>query len=107
HMMVKFQPARATLEHVLRIGCTGRMQEQGLALSLCASEERHVAARIKKTLEHPLEWSELPRPRSGSRPAQAPMVTLLVLGGKKAKVRPGGLLGALTGDGGLTRAQRG
>ncbi len=35
------------------------------------------------------------------------MVTLLVLGGKKAKLRPGDLLGALTGDGGLTREQVG
>src|SRR5690606_13839537 len=106
-MVINVELARDPLVHVHRIGRTGRMQEQGLALSLCAPEERHVAARIEKTLEQPLEWSELPRPKSGSRPAQAPMVTLLVLGGKKAKLRPGDLLGALTGDGGLTREQVG
>src|SRR5690606_5634799 len=106
-MVINVELAPDPLVHVHRIGRTGRMQEQGLALSLCAPEERHVAARIEKTLEQPLEWSELPRPKSGSRPAQAPMVTLLVLGGKKAKLRPGDLLGALTGDGGLTREQVG
>src|SRR5690606_13248482 len=106
-MVINVELALDPLVHVHRIGRTGRMQEQGLALSLCAPEERHVAARIEKTLEQPLEWSELPRPKSGSRPAQAPMVTLLVLGGKKAKLRPGAVRGALTGDGGLTREQVG
>jgi ATP-independent RNA helicase DbpA len=35
------------------------------------------------------------------------MVTLCISGGKKAKLRPGDLLGALTGDAGLTREQVG
>jgi ATP-independent RNA helicase DbpA len=38
---------------------------------------------------------------------RAPMMTLLVLGGKKAKLRAGDLLGALTGDGGLNKEQIG
>jgi ATP-independent RNA helicase DbpA len=35
------------------------------------------------------------------------MVTLCIAGGKKAKMRPGDLLGALTGDAGLTKEQVG
>ena len=35
------------------------------------------------------------------------MVTLCIQGGKKDKLRPGDLLGALTGDGGLTFEQVG
>ena len=35
------------------------------------------------------------------------MVTLCVLGGKKDKLRPGDLLGALTGDAGLVKDQVG
>jgi ATP-independent RNA helicase DbpA len=35
------------------------------------------------------------------------MVTLCIMGGKKDKLRPGDLLGALTGDAGLTKEQVG
>ncbi|PPJ40410.1 DbpA RNA binding domain-containing protein, partial [Pseudoxanthomonas sp. KAs_5_3] len=37
----------------------------------------------------------------------APMMTLVISGGKKDKLRPGDLLGALTGDAGLTKEQVG
>ena len=35
------------------------------------------------------------------------MVTLCIMGGKKDKLRPGDLLGALTGDAGLSKEQVG
>ena len=35
------------------------------------------------------------------------MVTLLMLGGRKDKIRPGDVLGALTGEAGFTREQVG
>ena len=107
-MVISVELARDPLVHIHRIGRTGRMQETGQALSLCATGEKHVAARIEKQLGHPLNWAPLPKPKdSQGRPERAPMITLLVLGGKKAKLRPGDLLGALTGDGGLTREQVG
>lgn len=106
-MVMNVELAREPSVHIHRIGRTGRMQEQGLALSLCSPEERHIAARIETHQGQPLDWQPLPRPAAGSRPARAPMMTLLVLGGKKAKLRPGDLLGALTGEGGLTREQVG
>jgi ATP-independent RNA helicase DbpA len=37
----------------------------------------------------------------------APMMTLCISGGKKDKLRPGDVLGALTGDAGLTKDQVG
>ncbi|MGB6242561.1 MAG: ATP-dependent RNA helicase DbpA [Castellaniella sp.] len=107
-MVINVELARDPQVHTHRVGRTGRMQESGLALSLCAPDEQYVASRIAQQLEQLLELEPLPRQKStGGRPAQAPMVTLLVLGGKKAKLRPGDLLGALTGDGGLTRDQVG
>ncbi|MBT4162202.1 MAG: ATP-dependent RNA helicase DbpA, partial [Gammaproteobacteria bacterium] len=39
--------------------------------------------------------------------AQAPMVTLQIDGGKKQKVRPGDILGALTGQNGIAGNQVG
>ncbi|NYT22911.1 ATP-dependent RNA helicase DbpA [Alcaligenaceae bacterium] len=108
-MVLNVELARDPQVHIHRIGRTGRMQETGRALSLCGPEERHIASRTEKLLEHPLDWRPLPRLNKASmgRPVRAPMATLLVLGGKKAKLRPGDLLGALTGDGGLTRDQVG
>ena len=107
-MVISVELARDPLVHIHRIGRTGRMQESGLALALCAPEERHVAQRIEKQQGIALDWQPLPRPRGPQgRPERAPMITLLVLGGKKAKLRPGDLLGALTGEGGLTREQVG
>lgn len=103
-MVISVELARDPQVHIHRIGRTGRMQEKGMALGLCAPDEKHVAARIEKALGQALEWNPLPRIKGSARsPMPAPMVTLLVLGGKKAKIRAGDLLGALTGDGGLTR----
>lgn len=94
--------------HVHRIGRTARGQETGLALSLCTPAEQHAARQIEAYQGQPLRWSELRRlkPAAG-KPLRAPMATLLILAGKKEKLRPGDLLGALTGDGGLTREQIG
>jgi len=39
--------------------------------------------------------------------AGAAMVTLQILGGRKEKIRPGDVLGALTGEAGFTREQVG
>ena len=40
-------------------------------------------------------------------PLVPPMVTLQILGGRKDKIRPGDVLGALTGEAGFTREQVG
>ncbi len=94
--------------HVHRVGRTGRAKEKGLALSLCSPEEMRWAILIEQYQGTPLVWSDLKALKSKSdRPLRPPMVTLCILGGKKDKLRPGDLLGAFTGDGGLTMEQVG
>jgi ATP-independent RNA helicase DbpA len=44
---------------------------------------------------------------TGSGPLLPPMVTLQILGGRKEKIRPGDVLGALTADAGFSREQIG
>ena len=44
---------------------------------------------------------------TGSGRLTAPMVTLQILGGRKEKIRPGDVLGALTGEAGFQGAQIG
>lgn len=107
-MVINVELTRDPEVHVHRIGRTGRTQNQGLALSLCTTAERDIARRIEDYQGRALTWRSLPsRNAASGKPAQAPMVTLLVLAGKKAKLRPGDVLGALTGDGGLAGNQIG
>ena len=48
-----------------------------------------------------LERQHLPQLSSMYKPVLAPMVTLQIDGGKKQKIRPGDILGALTGEKGI------
>jgi ATP-independent RNA helicase DbpA len=44
---------------------------------------------------------------TSEEPLLPPMMSLQILGGRKEKIRPGDVLGALTGDAGFTRDQVG
>ena len=86
--------------HLHRIGRTGRAGLRGQAFALCSPWERERAAALEHTLGEAVRWGELPVP-TDTRPTPPPMATLLLDGGRQDKLRPGDLLGALTGDLGL------
>ena len=94
--------------YIHRIGRTGRADEDGWALSLCSpSDKRRVAAIAAMTGSEP-EWHGLGSLQgTDDSPLVPPMVTLQILGGRKEKIRPGDVLGALTGEAGFTRDQVG
>jgi ATP-independent RNA helicase DbpA len=94
--------------HIHRIGRTGRSTERGLALSLCAPNEKKWVKQIEQYQKTPAAWFDLSDMAADAAIANpAPMQTLCIQGGKKDKLRPGDLLGALTGDAGLTKEQVG
>ena len=94
--------------HVHRIGRTGRGDAEGWALSLVSRNEMGRALRIEKAQGVPLEWQPLAGlVPDGDAPLVPPMATLQILGGRKEKIRPGDVLGALTGEAGFTREQVG
>jgi ATP-independent RNA helicase DbpA len=95
--------------HTHRVGRTGRADEAGWAFSLASMDEMGRVGRIDEmqgsaSVWHPL--SELIAPVE-AEPLHPPMVTLQILGGRKEKIRPGDVLGALTKDLGLEFAQVG
>jgi ATP-independent RNA helicase DbpA len=94
--------------HVHRIGRTGRADQDGWAFSLCGPSDRHRIVSIAKMTGTVPEWHEISELKDEvNEPLAPPMVTLQILGGRKEKIRPGDVLGALTGDAGFSREQIG
>jgi ATP-independent RNA helicase DbpA len=98
--VLNYELARDSEIHVHRIGRTGRAGEQGLALSLVAPNEMTRLNRLEDYLKVPLALEPLPTTVGEQLPLPE-MVTLNIDGGKKDKLRPGDIIGALTKDAGL------
>lgn len=101
-LVVSFDVAHDPDTHTHRVGRTGRAGASGLAIVLAGSRELNKLRAIEERIGAPL-------PRHPAKPANearkvlnlAPMKTLVIDGGRKDKMRPGDILGALTGDAGL------
>ncbi|MGZ3694612.1 MAG: helicase-related protein, partial [Bdellovibrionota bacterium] len=85
-----------------RVGRTGRAGKSGVAITFASPKECHRASLLQK--ENPLTLGELPgkidMASTGEKLEAPKMVTFYVSGGRKDKVRPGDILGALTGEAG-------
>ena len=100
--VINYELAHDPEVHIHRIGRTGRAGSKGLALSLYTPAEAHKVNAIEAYQKSPVV-SALPeslKSSEGFNP-QPPMVTLCIDGGRKNKVRPGDILGALTGEAGI------
>lgn len=100
--------------HIHRIGRTGRSglnsegTAPGLVLNLVSMDEMGSVGKIELLQGRESEWHKLAelKPAGGER-LVPPMVTLHIQGGRKEKIRPGDVLGALTADLGYSREQVG
>ena len=94
--------------HIHRIGRTGRAGETGLVLNLVSMDEMGSVGKIELLQGRESEWHKLDELKATSKGPLVPaMVTLHIQGGRKEKIRPGDVLGALTADLGYTREQIG
>lgn len=77
-------------------------------MSLCSSGDRRRVATIAEMMKCTLDVLDLKTVEvTDDSPLVPPMSTLLMLGGRKDKIRPGDVMGALAGEAGLTREQVG
>ena len=106
--VINYELPRDPEIYVHRIGRTGRAGEKGIALSLF-TESEHV--RVKAIGDYQKKPSIIDVPASLDRDPgfslQPQMVTIQLDAGRKNKVRPGDILGALTGDAVLMGSQIG
>lgn len=80
-----------------RIGRTGRAGEKGQACSLFQQSEQFRIDQLETYLEQEIRPNDLPPTELLEQPPARPvMSTLRVEGGKRQKLRPGDLVGALT-----------
>ena len=100
--VVNYELTRDPEVHIHRIGRTGRAGEEGLALSLVTTADNRRTAAIEEYLGEAVPRAELESlDMPSSTHYEAAMVTLCIEGGRKNKMRPGDILGALTGEAGI------
>lgn len=100
--VINFHMARDPEIHVHRIGRTGRAGSSGLAFTLYIEKENYNISVLEEYLNIRISPEELPASSYLDKPVfYADMATLQLDGGKKQKIRPGDILGALTGENGI------
>jgi ATP-independent RNA helicase DbpA len=106
--VINYELPRDPEIYVHRIGRTGRAGKKGMALSIFTESEQVRVNAIEQFQKKPCicdVYESLDRHPGFS--LQSPMVTIQLDAGRKNKIRPGDLLGALTGDAGLSGSQIG
>ncbi|MBT8103173.1 MAG: ATP-dependent RNA helicase DbpA [Gammaproteobacteria bacterium] len=94
-------PAQAEV-YIHRIGRTGRAGNKGLAVSLVEERETRRLLEIEALLPAAtIKHRDIPGPAGTSDALTPIMTTVQISGGRKNKLRPGDLLGALTAKGGV------
>ncbi len=108
-LVVNFDLPNQPEVYVHRIGRTGRAGNVGLAVSLCSRAEQPRLEAIELFTGSALvPVARDKAPPAAPAPRAAKMETLRLSGGRKDKLRPGDILGALTGEaGGLAGDQIG
>jgi ATP-independent RNA helicase DbpA len=102
-LVVNFELPSQPEIYVHRIGRTGRAGQAGLAVSLVGPGDRAKVKAIEAAIGSPLARQVVPSMDGGGTGADTPdaaMETLYISGGRKDKLRPGDILGALTGEAG-------
>lgn len=96
-LVINYELAHDTDTHIHRIGRTGRAGEQGVACTLYTEQDGYKIGLLEDAFAHTINPEPLPELRNIKPPLPA-MVTIEIDGGKKQKLRPADIVGALTRD---------
>ncbi|MCL1051402.1 ATP-dependent RNA helicase DbpA [Shewanella abyssi] len=106
--VINYHVAFDTEVHIHRIGRTGRAGSKGAAYTFYNDEDGYKIALLEDYLERDIVNEALPLENLlDTFPTQPSMITLQIDGGKKQKLRPGDILGALTGEEGIDGSEVG
>lgn len=101
-LVINYHIAHDPETHVHRIGRTGRAGSSGVACTLYSQREIHKVNTLELGIDAEKYSDPLPSESLLDKPVIKPlMATLKIDGGKKQKLRPGDIVGALTGEGGI------
>lgn len=107
-LVINYFISRDLEVHIHRIGRTGRAGSTGVACSLYADKEHHKVSLLEDFIKQKIVSEDLPEKSVLTRPKNfAKMATIKLKKGKKQKVGPVNILGALTAKGGLNGKQVG
>lgn len=98
-MVVNYDMPHDEATYTHRIGRTGRAGQKGLAVTFYSGRQSYHADYYRDNVRIFADSSVLEK--SGRFTLRAPNRTLVIEGGKKDKLRPGDILGALTRDVGI------
>jgi ATP-independent RNA helicase DbpA len=100
-MVLSAEIASDADQHVHRIGRTGRAGETGLAVAIVTPSEAHWRRSIEAARGAPFQERGLRLSPQRPKPLPAAFRTLQIDAGRQDKLRPGDVMGALTGAAGL------
>lgn len=107
-VVINYHLPRELMVYTHRIGRTGRAGAKGQAHSLFQTSEQFRVEQLESYLDQKIKARELPPSALlDSSPPRPTMSTLRIEGGKKQKLRPGDVVGALTSGGELKGTQIG
>jgi len=107
-LVVNYQPARDPEVHTHRIGRTGRAGATGIACTFFNKREAYKLAISEKSFN--ADTSPLPLPPRellNQPPLRSAFATVVIEGGRKNKLRPGDIVGAITAGGEYDATQLG
>ncbi len=100
--VVNFELPRDPDIYTHRIGRTGRAGKSGLAINLFTDSERYKIEAISEFQQRKIDYKSVDALPDNNKYMQPPAyATLCISAGRKQKVRPGDILGALTKDAGI------